>query len=68
MSKKFTDDYVDLSNKVDKLDNLMKVGFIILVVMVATIIVSAVLFEIQTINKTNQQNTMLLQAIGAKVK
>lgn len=60
--------FKDLSDRVTQLDTLMKVGFYILIIMVAAIIVSAVFFEIQTINQTNQQNTILLQAINDKTK
>lgn len=55
------DDFNDLTNKVNELSTLLKVGFIILLVMVGAIIVSAVLFEIQTINQSNQQIIDLLK-------
>lgn len=47
-------EFETLSKKVNDLDALVKIGFIVLVVMVAGLILSAVIFEIQTINDSNK--------------
>jgi hypothetical protein len=57
-----------INDKVGQLDTLVKVGFYVLVITVSALVISVVLFEIQTINQANQQNTLLLQVISEKVK
>ena len=47
--------------------NIVYLGFIVLIAVVGGLILSAVLFEIQTLRDNHQQNTLLQQQVSGKV-
>lgn len=65
-TEKIQSDLNDQKTIVSGVQTIVIVGLIILIVAVGAMILSAVLFEIQTINQTNQQNVELLKAINDK--